>query len=176
MNLQKILLILKQVIEVVKQNKREIVVFAVILLMVATTFVFFVKQVHVMHSLSRKIASLEKSKRLNAVLDSLAKELPENEDITPLIGKLVALAKNKHLKEISITPFPVIKGDIYNEIPMEIKAKAVYHEVAVFFNEVEKLNTLVNIKEIYFSQLEPDISSVVRLQIKASTYTVGKKR
>jgi type IV pilus assembly protein PilO len=68
-------------------------------------------------------------------------------------------------------PLPEVQRGFYAEVPVRIEVEGSYHEVAMFFDRVGKLNRIVNIRDITMS--EPEVRSgkvVLRTTGLAVTY------
>lgn len=72
-------------------------------------------------------------------------QLPTSKEIPSLLANISELGKEAGLEFLLFRPAPEIAKDFYAEIPVEIKVKGTYHNVAVFFDKVGKMPRIVNI-------------------------------
>lgn len=90
-------------------------------------------------------------KEMELLEQALAKaltELPEDADIEGLIQSLYEIAGNTGLTIQSISPRAERKSQFYASVPLAITATGTYHELAVFFDSVSKLQRIVNISGV----------------------------
>lgn len=96
-------------------------------------------------SLSRlKEAVKELEGRLKAVLQ----ELPDNSGVDQLIDSISDKARDAGLEITLFNRKEDILKDFYVEVPVAISVEGSYHQVATFFDEVSRLDRIVNINQI----------------------------
>jgi type IV pilus assembly protein PilO len=109
--------------------------------------------------LEKKLASAKKSaaelegyrKKMEAAQDEYdlaKKKLPEKEEIPSLLASISQSGQDVGLDFLLFEPKPEVIKEFYIEIPVSIKVKGNYHNVALFFDKVGKLSRIVNIKDI----------------------------
>ncbi len=72
-------------------------------------------------------------------------QLPTSKEIPSLLANISNLGKEAGLEFLLFRPGAEIAKEFYAEIPVEIKVRGTYHDVAVFFDKVGKMPRIVNI-------------------------------
>lgn len=72
-------------------------------------------------------------------------QLPTSKEIPSLLANISNLGKEAGLEFLLFRPGTEIAKEFYAEIPVEIKVRGTYHDVAVFFDKVGKMPRIVNI-------------------------------
>ena len=75
-------------------------------------------------------------------------QLPTSKEIPVLLSNISQLGKESGLEFLLFKPTAEINKDFYAEIPVEIRVRGSYHNVALFFDKVAKLPRIVNISEV----------------------------
>ncbi len=112
-----------------------------------------------MEKLERQVRELEtvaaNMKRFQAEAAKLREELqvavtqlPTSKEIPNLLSNISRLGKEAGLEFILFKPTPEVSKEFYAEIPVEVRVKGTYHNVAAFFDKVGKLPRIVNISEV----------------------------
>jgi type IV pilus assembly protein PilO len=100
----------------------------------------------------RRVASLSKLKEavreLEAKLKTVLQELPDNSGIDQLIDSISDKARDAGLEITLFNRKADILKDFYVEVPVAITVEGTYHQVATFFDEVSRLDRIVNINSI----------------------------
>ena len=116
-------------------------------------------------------AAKKRSEELRAELATYEKRFPREEEIPLFLEDLskVAVASGIDISAIK----PVTKAglqappdafmNLFHKIPIEISAKAGYHQIGRFINSLEKLERFIEIKDIQISQ---DTTTPRRHQLK----------
>lgn len=76
------------------------------------------------------------------------KKLPEKKEIPALLSSVSQSGRDAGLEFLLFQPEPEQNKDFYAEIPVSIKVKGNYHNVALFFDKVARLSRIVNIDNI----------------------------
>ena len=76
------------------------------------------------------------------------KALPDKKEIPSLLASVSQSGQDAGLDFVQFQPKPEVNRNFFAEIPVTIKVKGDYHNVAVFFDKVSMLNRIVNIKNI----------------------------
>lgn len=105
----------------------------------------------------RRIAKdLEKFNRqveeLNARLQESLEQLPEEKEVGELLRILSRLA---NISGIEMTNFSVggeVRKSLYAEMPIELQLVGGFHNIAIFFDKVSKLDRIVNISNVNIAQ------------------------
>lgn len=72
-------------------------------------------------------------------------QLPTSKEIPSLLANISNLGKEAGLDFLLFRPVPEVTREFYAEIPVEIKVKGTYNNVAIFFDKVGKMPRIVNI-------------------------------
>jgi type IV pilus assembly protein PilO len=75
-------------------------------------------------------------------------QLPTSKEIPSLLANVSNLGKETGLEFLLFRPTPEVSREFYAEIPVEIKVKGMYKDVAIFFDKVGKLPRIVNISAV----------------------------
>ena len=75
-------------------------------------------------------------------------QLPTSKEIPSLLSNISQLGKDSGLEFLLFKPTGEISKDFYAEIPVEMRVKGTYNNVAIFFDKVGKLPRIVNISEV----------------------------
>ncbi len=86
--------------------------------------------------------------KLREELQVAVTQLPTSKEIPSLLSNISQLGKEAGLEFLLFRPASEVSKDFYAEIPVEIRVKGTYHNVAVFFDKVGKLPRIVNISEV----------------------------
>ena len=76
------------------------------------------------------------------------KALPDKKEIPSLLASVSQSGQDAGLDFVQFQPKPEVDRNFFAEIPVTIKVRGDYHNVAVFFDKVSMLNRIVNIKNI----------------------------
>jgi type IV pilus assembly protein PilO len=88
------------------------------------------------------------SAKLREELELAMAQLPTSKEIPSLLANVSNLGKEAGLEFLLFRPAPEVSREFYAEIPVEIKVKGTYNEVAIFFDKVGKLPRIVNISGV----------------------------
>ncbi|MFO7765899.1 MAG: type 4a pilus biogenesis protein PilO [Pelovirga sp.] len=83
---------------------------------------------------------------LLAQLEEALDELPLDKEIPALLTKVATLAQEKGLDIVRFRPMAEVPRDFYAEVPVELRLAGSYHQAALFFDAVSKMERIVNIK------------------------------
>ncbi len=101
--------------------------------------------------------------------------LPTSSEIPALLKSITRLGNDSHLQFLLFSPErEVPKEDLYVEIPVSIQVMGGYHDVAMFFDKIGKLDRIVNIVNVSIIPSKPD-SPVLKTTCKALTYRFQEK-
>lgn len=122
--------------------------------------------------LKSKASQLEKFKKELAEAERSLKlamqALPDKKEIPTLLKNISKSGDNAGLEILLFAPKPEQLRNFYAEIPVQMKVKGGYHDMAQFFETVARLPRIVNIKDItlaYKKSGEP-----LEMSCKAVTY------
>lgn len=100
----------------------------------------------------KEVANIPKLKEQMRQLDGRLKEavaqLPDRKEIPDLLSSISNKVKESGLEILIFRPRAENLQDFYAEIPVDIVVRGGYHDVVTFFDEVGRLNRLVNIGNI----------------------------
>jgi len=100
----------------------------------------------------KEAANIPKLKEQMAQLDGMLKEavaqLPDRKEIPDLLTSISNKVKESGLDILIFRPRAENIQEFYAEIPVDIVVRGGFHNVATFFDEVGRLNRLVNIANI----------------------------
>jgi type IV pilus assembly protein PilO len=86
--------------------------------------------------------------KLREELQLAIAQLPTSKEIPALLANISNLGKDSGLEFLLFRPTPEVNREFYAEIPVEIKVRGGYHDVAQFFDKVGKLPRIVNINGV----------------------------
>ena len=86
--------------------------------------------------------------KLREELQFAITQLPTSKEIPSLLSNVSNLGKESGLEFLLFRPTPEVNREFYAEIPVEIKVRGTYHDVALFFDKVGKLPRIVNINGV----------------------------
>lgn len=90
--------------------------------------------------------------RLQAQLTEALSELPDKKEIYKLLRNIGDLARDQGLEVLQFTPVAEVAKDFYAEVPVNLKLRGSYHDVAQFFDAVGRLPRIVNIDNLKLGQ------------------------
>jgi type IV pilus assembly protein PilO len=100
----------------------------------------------------RKAANLPKLQRelqeWSAKLKEAVRQLPDSKEIPDLLSNISTKAREAGLEILLFRPRAENFQDFYAEIPVDIVVKGGFYNAVTFFDQVGKLNRLVNIDNI----------------------------
>lgn len=83
---------------------------------------------------------------LLAQLEEALGELPLDKEIPTLLTKIASLAQENGLDIVRFRPLAEVPRGFYAEVPVELRLTGSYHQAALFFDAVSKMERIVNIK------------------------------
>ena len=95
------------------------------------------------------------------------KSLPEKEEISSLLTGVSQSGKQAGLEFLLFQPQGEVNKNFYAEIPVSIRVRGGYHNVAQFFDKVANLSRIVNIRNI---QMTRDKNADLVTSLEAVTY------
>ena len=103
---------------------------------------------------AQKAANLPRLKKdlqqLDAELKKAVAQLPDKREIAELLSSISAKAQQVGLNVLLFRPRGETYQEFYAEVPVDITVKGNFHNTVSFFDEVGRLNRLVNIDNIGF--------------------------
>ncbi len=114
---------------------------------------------------TQKTANLPRLRKdlqqLDAELKKAVAQLPDKREIAELLSNISAKAQQVGLDVLLFRPRPEAFQDFYAEVPVDITVKGNFHNTVSFFDEVGRMNRLVNIDHIGFKNPTVNGDSIV---------------
>lgn len=129
-------------------------------------------------TMAEKLAELKaENLRLKQRLEELAKQLPEEKEISILLTNLSDLGKQVGLNISAWKPTQkktLHSSGIVFEAPFAVEFTGSYHRLAVFFSSLTRLDRIINIAKIQLSDPKPaQGESVLKVNFSAVTFTAA---
>ena len=104
------------------------------------------------------------------------KLLPTTSEIPSLLKNITKLGNDSNLEFLLFRPEKQVSKEFYVEIPVSIEVLGNYHDVAIFFDKVGKLDRIVNVVNVNMIPIK-ELSTTLKTSCKATTYRFkeGKK-
>lgn len=100
-------------------------------------------------ALSSNLPRLKKeNQKLEGMLKEAVTQLPDKKEIPELLSSISSKAREAGLQILTFRPQAEKLQDFYAEIPVDIVVRGKFNNVVKFFDEVGRLNRLVNIRNI----------------------------
>jgi len=103
---------------------------------------------------SKKAASLPRLRqdlaRLDLELKKAVAQLPDRKEVADLLSSITAKAQSAGLDVLVFRPRAETLQEHYAEVPVDITVKGNYHDMIDFFDNVRRLDRLINIDNIGF--------------------------
>lgn len=107
---------------------------------------------------------------LTADLKQAVKELPNDREIPGLLKGISTLGRNVGLEVKKFQPLPEVTQEYIAEVPVALEVEGSYHEVAMFFDRLSKMNRIVYVRDV--EMLNPvDRGGKVILTVKGRAVT-----
>lgn len=121
-------------------------------------------------NLTRDSAKLkEQLNELNYMLRKAVAQLPDRKEIPELLSSISGRAREAGLEILIFRPKAENLRDFYAEIPVDIVVRGGFHNVVTFFDEVGRLNRLVNIRNI--EMRNPEVKGT-KMSVQTSTQAI----
>jgi len=119
---------------------------------------------------ARDLEKLEKERaRKQEELALALKLLPTTSEIPNLLKSITKLGNDSNLEFLLFSPDRQIPRDFFVEIPVNIQVQGVYHDVAMFFDKVGKLDRIVNVIDVSMAPVK-SMDVMLKTSCKAVTY------
>jgi type IV pilus assembly protein PilO len=123
----------------------------------------------------RNAANLKKfqaqMKKAEAQFNMAMKKLPEKEEIPSLLTSISDAGQAVGLDFLLFQPKNEKKKEFYAEIPVAMSLRGDYHNLAIFFDQVARLNRIVNIENITMTRVKGKSKSLGELTAKCTAVT-----
>jgi len=103
------------------------------------------------------------------------KLLPTTSEIPSLLKNITKLGNDSNLEFLLFSPEKQVSKEFYIEIPVSIEVLGSYHDVAVFFDKVGKLDRIVNVVNVNMIPIK-DLSTMLKTSCKATTFRFKEER
>jgi len=90
----------------------------------------------------------QRLEELTKNLKNALKELPNTREIPGLLKGISTLGRKVGLEIRHFTPLPEEKREYVAAVPVELEVEGSYHEVAMFFDNLSKMNRIVYVQDI----------------------------
>lgn len=121
-------------------------------------------------NLTRDSAKLKKQlDELNQMLRKAVAQLPDRKEIPELLSSISGRAREAGLEILIFRPQAENLRDFYAEIPVDIVVRGGFHNVVTFFDDVGRLNRLVNIRNI--EMRNPEVKGD-KMSVQTSTQAI----
>jgi type IV pilus assembly protein PilO len=119
---------------------------------------------------ARDLKKLEKERaRKQEELALALKLLPTTSEIPNLLKSITKLGNDSNLEFLLFSPDRQVPRDFFVEIPVNIEVQGVYHDVAMFFDKVGKLDRIVNVIDVSMAPVK-SMDVMLKTSCKAVTY------
>ena len=177
-------------VESLSQAKR-IIVSVVFFVVIAGIFIYFLywPKFEKINSLKKQLTNLEqklstakrnaadlkkfqaKMKEAEAQFNMAMKKLPEKEEIPSLLTAISDSGQQVGLEFLLFEPKKEKKKEFYAELPVAISLRGDYHNLAIFFDKVARLNRIVNITNIQMTRAKGKGKAAGELAAKCTAVT-----
>ena len=127
-----------------------------------------------LHQARAIVADLDKFRQEVALLDSKLEQalqrLPNEEQLYVLLNDIDALGKNAGLEFKAFRRQSKVDREFYAEVPIEIELDGAFHDVVSFFDEISRLDRIVNVSELQVSIGSEGVEGT-ELQVKGRALT-----
>jgi len=97
------------------------------------------------------------------------KLLPTTSEIPSLLKSITKLGNDSNLEFLLFSPEKQVPKEFYVEIPVSIEVLGSYHDVAIFFDKVGKLDRIVNVVNVNMIPIK-ELSTTLKTSCNATTY------
>ncbi len=119
-------------------------------------------------------------KNMEGKIDIYERKLPVEHEIPMLLEDLSMMAKDSYVKLLGITPVSISvrrkqkESKVYREIPIMIRAKSGYHELATFINRLEDADRFMELSDVKIKSSKADFRRH-DIELTVSTYVLLKE-
>ncbi len=111
------------------------------------------------------------SRAVEATFNQAQAQLPEQKEIPELLRQVSRLGQDAGLEVLLFRQQPEQLHDLYAEVPVQMSVRGGYHDIALFFDQVRRLDRIVNVADV--SMKEPHLLGnqvAVDASFSATTY------
>ncbi len=114
---------------------------------------------------------IAENERLEKEFKIASLKLPKEEEIPALINSVYSDISAAGLEPVVFAPKAQANKDIYAEIPIEMKVKGTYFELANFFDRISRLPRIVNVRDLNLKRSKDSDAKNIQLDADFSTVT-----
>ena len=114
---------------------------------------------------------IAENERLEKEFTIASLKLPKEEEIPALINSVYSDISASGLEPVVFAPKAQANKDIYAEIPIEMKVKGNYFELANFFDRISRLPRIVNVRDLNLKRSKDSDAKNILLDADFSTVT-----
>lgn len=111
------------------------------------------------------------SRAVEAAFNQAQAQLPERKEIPELLRQVSRLGRDSGLEVILFRQQPEQIRELYAEVPVQMSVRGGYHDIALFFDQVRRLDRIVNVADVRLQ--EPHLAGdqiAVDASFSATTY------
>lgn len=108
--------------------------------------------------------------KLDAELTVALRQLPDDKELPVLLTNITTLGKNAGLEFKDFIPQQEVKKGFYAEVPISISLRGSFHNLASFFDELSRLDRIVNVENFSIDGVKVR-TNAVELQISGIATT-----
>ncbi len=125
---------------------------------------------------ARNLAKLEKEHaKVQKELRFALRLLPTKSEIPKLLKNITKLGNESNLEFLLFKPEKQVSKDFYVDIPVTMEVRGKYHDVAIFFDKIGKLERIVNVTDASMIPIEA-YSTDLKTSCKAVTYKFKEEK
>ena len=94
-------------------------------------------------------------KEVEAQFNQAKAQLPEEKEIPELLKQVSNLGRDSGLDVVLFRQKPEAFQDLYAEVPVEMAVRGGYHQIALFFDKVRRMDRIVNVSDINIKNPQP---------------------
>jgi len=114
---------------------------------------------------------IAENERLEKEFKIASLKLPKEEEIPALINSVYSDISASGLEPVVFAPKAHSSKEIYAEIPIEMKVKGNYFELANFFDRISRLPRIVNVRDLNLKRSKDSNAKNILLDAEFSTVT-----
>ena len=114
---------------------------------------------------------IAENERLEKEFKVASLKLPKEEELPALINSVYSDISASGLEPVVFAPKVHTQKEIYAEIPIEMKVKGNYFELANFFDRISRLPRIVNVRDLNLKRSKDSTAKNVLLDAEFNTVT-----
>ncbi|ABA89375.1 type IV pilus biogenesis protein PilO [Syntrophotalea carbinolica DSM 2380] len=109
--------------------------------------------------------------KLEKQLEVALRELPNKKEISSLLVGISSLAKNTGLEVVEFKPSAPVPQGFYAQVPVSLRLKGSFHEIAMFSYHVGNMTRIVNLSNLRMGNAKvEDGRNLLSVECKATTF------